>query len=248
MTKIASPRARNSAEYLDIQRDFKDDSLIYIAAVLNNTSNSPSPTQNSQTQSCSRLIFLTQRSLLFVEMSILIKPSSISNATTAAAKTLSHLLIAGNNCLSPPSEYASRSQQAPSNAILTVIPFALWLGSIGRANDVDAGWHLSRSGLGAGFGHTIITYTSGTAGVDRIFAAGRNESGQLGIGYNSQEGTRNLIQGFNGEGIVQTAAGLQSSYILVKHQGRSSSSLTYVTLLMVCDGEESRGKEENNRN
>lgn len=46
--------------------------------------------------------------------------------------------------------------------------------------------------------------------------AGRNEVGQLGVGFNSQEGTRNLVQGFEGEGILQSAASLQSSYLLVK--------------------------------
>jgi hypothetical protein len=68
----------------------------------------------------------------------------------ASLKTISHLLLAGNNCLSPPIEYASRSQQQPSNSSLTVMPFSLWLGSIGRADDVEKGWQIVRGGLGAG--------------------------------------------------------------------------------------------------
>lgn len=66
----------------------------------------------------------------------------------------------------------------------------------------------------------MIAYKSGGKDrVDRVFAAGRNESGQLAIGYNSQEGTRNLVQGFKGDGIIQAACSLQSSYLLLKNHG-----------------------------
>lgn len=62
---------------------------------------------------------------------------------------------------------------------------------------------------------------------DRIFALGRNEAGQLGVGFASQEGTRALVEGFEGDQILAVKAGVQSSYILVRDGGArtwSSSS------------------------
>lgn len=59
---------------------------------------------------------------------------------------------------------------------------------------------------------------------DRIFALGRNEAGQLGVGFASQEGTRALVEGFEGEQILAVKAGVQSSYILVRDGGARASS------------------------
>lgn len=134
-------------------------------------------------------------------------------------KTLSHLLLAGHNSLSPPVEYSSRSAQTPHNPALTPVPFALWIGSIGRAADVDAGWDIR--GITSGLGHTLISYRSERT--DRVFAAGRNEVGQLGVGFNSQESTRNLVEGFKGDSIVQIAASNQSSYILLNENDDTTS-------------------------
>jgi hypothetical protein len=139
---------------------------------------------------------------------------------TAVAKTLSHLLLAGQNPLSPPAAYAARSGQQPSNPRLTEIPLSSWLGSIGRAQDVEDGWKILPGGLSSGLEHNLIAYSS--EGVDRCFSVGRNEVGQLGIGYNSQGGTRGLVEGFKGDGILQTGASVQSSYMLLKGEGESS--------------------------
>lgn len=121
---------------------------------------------------------------------------------------------------SPPTEYSSRSQQSPHNPSLIPVPFSLWIGSIGRAKDVDAGWSIR--GISSGLGHTLISYAAD--GTDRVFACGRNEVGQLGVGFNSQEATRNLVEGFTGDSIGQVAASVQSSYLLLNNHGEQLCS------------------------
>ena len=122
---------------------------------------------------------------------------------------------------SPPTEYSSRSQQSPHNPSLIPVPFGIWIGSIGRAKDVDAGWSIR--GISSGLGHTLISYAAD--GTDRVFACGRNEVGQLGVGFNSQEPTRNLVEGFAGDSIGQVAASVQSSYLLLNNHGTQLSLL-----------------------
>lgn len=132
-------------------------------------------------------------------------------------RSISHLLLSGSNPLSPPLAYAARSLQQPSNPTPTPIPFASWIGSIGRAKDVEEGWEFLKGGVSSGLEHTILGYRS--AGVDRVFSVGRNEVGQLGIGFNSQEGTRGLLEGFTGEEILGVGTGCQSSFLLVRKGG-----------------------------
>lgn len=64
--------------------------------------------------------------------------------------------------------------------------------------------------------------------IDRILAIGRNEAGQLGVGFASQEGTRSLVEGFEGEEILAVRAGFQSSYLLLRDGGAlGSAAATY---------------------
>ncbi|KAL8286415.1 hypothetical protein RQP46_004432 [Phenoliferia psychrophenolica] len=144
-----------------------------------------------------------------------------------ARRSLTSVLLAGTNPLSPPSRTPSLHRQAPSNPFLTPVPFSSWLGSIGRAADVLAGWSVLPSSLSSGLAHSLIAYESD--GVHRVFATGRNEMGQLGVAYNSQEGTRGLVEGFEGDGIVKLAAGSQSSYMLLR-EGDSTAVWVFGSL------------------
>lgn len=138
-----------------------------------------------------------------------------------AKRTSTHLLLAGINPLSPLNHSTSRGNprlQSPSNPSLRPLPFSSWLASIGRAADViPPGWSLLPHGLAAGGGHALIGYQS--RGVHRVFAVGRNEMSQLGTGFNSQEGTRGLVEGFEGDSVRAIAAGVQSSCLLLDEGG-----------------------------
>lgn len=138
---------------------------------------------------------------------------------TKASRTLSHLLLAGCNPLSPPLAYTSgtSARQSPSNPSIAPVPLSNWLGSVGRADDVAEGWRLLPGGLAAGLAHALLAYRS--AGSDRVFAVGRNEAGQLGIGFASQEETRGMVEGFGGDEVLQAAASSQSSSLLLRKQG-----------------------------
>lgn len=130
---------------------------------------------------------------------------------------LTHLLLAGHNPLSPPATYSSNplTRQHPSNPSLSPIPIPTWLGQVGRKQDIRHGWSLIPSAsLAVGLEHSLLAYRSHA--VDRVFAVGRNEVGQLGIGFASQEGTRGLVEGFEGDEVQAVAAGCQSSYLVVR--------------------------------
>ncbi|GAA5921507.1 hypothetical protein JCM3775_003080 [Rhodotorula graminis] len=144
------------------------------------------------------------------------------STTRATTRTISHLLLAGLNPLSPPASSSSSSsalsgqaRQSPSNPSLAPAPFPAWLASVGRELDTAAPVRLVPSALAAGAGHQLVTYRN-HAGTERIFALGRNELGQLGVGFASQEGTRGLVEGFDGDGILTAAAGVQSSYLVLR--------------------------------
>lgn len=117
--------------------------------------------------------------------------------TTPAKRSLSHLLLSGYNPLAPPVAYSSNSTSRQSNPSLRPINFSNWLGSVGQADDVAQGWHIVPKCLAAGQGHLLAAYRTGD-GNSRVFSVGRNEAGQLGIGYASQEGTRGMVEGFRG--------------------------------------------------
>lgn len=146
---------------------------------------------------------------------------SIIQTNTQIKRIVSHLLLSGHNPQSPPLQYSARSLQSPSNPLLTSVPFSSWIGSIGRAADVANGWNFVPNGLASGLEHSLLAYRS--LGTDRIFGVGRNEVGQIGIGYNSHEGTRGLVEGFKGEKLIQTAASCQSSFMLLGRENGESA-------------------------
>ncbi|BGP38417.1 hypothetical protein JCM10450v2_002362 [Rhodotorula kratochvilovae] len=136
----------------------------------------------------------------------------------ASTRTLSHLLLAGLNPLSPPSSSAHNAgpvRQNPSNPALAPVPFGGWLASVGRELDTTAPLRLLPSSVGAGAGHQLFAYRN-YDGIDRVLALGRNEAGQLGVGFASQEGTRALVEGFEGDEVLAVRGGVQASYILVR--------------------------------
>ncbi|GAA5975842.1 hypothetical protein JCM10908_005298 [Rhodotorula pacifica] len=134
-----------------------------------------------------------------------------------STRSLSHLLLAGWNPLAPPGRsQAAQSgpdRQAVSNPTLAAVPLSTWLASVGREADVEGGYRIAH--VAGGAGHQLVSYKN-YEGIDRIFALGRNEAGQLGVGFASQEGTRALVEGFEGEEVLAVKAGIQSSYILVR--------------------------------
>ncbi|GAA5928361.1 hypothetical protein JCM10213_005716 [Rhodosporidiobolus nylandii] len=136
-------------------------------------------------------------------------------------RTVSHLLLAGHNPLSPPPSYTSPIRQSPSNPSLAPVPFASWLSAVGREADAPSARVRAAAG---GAGHSLLSYRN-DHGVDRVLALGsRNEAGQLGVGFASQEGTRGLVEGFEGEEVLQVRAGVQASYLLVR-TGEDSTAL-----------------------
>lgn len=158
-----------------------------------------------------------------------------------ARRSLTHLLLAGHNPLSPPpSRSSARQPQAPSNPFLTPVPFSTWLGSIGRASDVLAGWSIVPNSLASGLAHSLISYESD--GVHRVFAAGRNEMAQLAVGFNSHESTRGLVEGFDGDGIESVAAGSQSSYMLLREGGAFVSFLASRPGMLITRWERQHGR------
>lgn len=146
---------------------------------------------------------------------------SIITNNTIVKRIISHLLLSGHNPQSPPLQYSARSLQSPSNPLLTSVPFNSWIGSIGRAKDVEEGFNFIPGGIASGLEHSLLAYRS--LGTDRIFGVGLNNLGQLGIGYNSQEGTRGLVEGFEGEKILQTGASCQSSYMLLGRENEGTA-------------------------
>ncbi|GAA5946510.1 hypothetical protein JCM3765_000272 [Sporobolomyces pararoseus] len=144
------------------------------------------------------------------------------------SRKISHLLLTGHNPFSPPSSSSSSSspssyRQSPSNPCLTRIPFKTWLSQIGREIDTFNGplSYQINSISTSPSSHTLISYKN-FKGIDRVLSLGRNESGQLGIGFCSQEGTRGLLEGFKGESILDLKTGNQSSWLLIKQDEKSN--------------------------
>jgi hypothetical protein len=100
--------------------------------------------------------------------------------------TRQRLFVAGVNPFLPPSV---RKATSPT---FVEVDFAEWLGSIGVKTG-SGPEHLEITHVATGHGHALIAYRY--EGVESIFAIGRNESGQLGIGYNSQVRTLARIRG-----------------------------------------------------
>ncbi|GAA6009389.1 hypothetical protein JCM11491_004303 [Sporobolomyces phaffii] len=136
---------------------------------------------------------------------------SLARRGTHASRTVSHLLLAGHNPLSPPS---GDRRQSRSNPSLAPVPFPTWLAQLGRERDTYDGPTLVTS-VASSAGHSLVAYRN-YSGVDRVVALGRNESGQLGIGFASQEPTRGLVEAFEGERVLKVATAVQASYLLVQ--------------------------------
>lgn len=86
------------------------------------------------------------------------------------------LFLAGLNPFLPPT---ARYASSPS---FREIPVHEWLASLGL--DTSSADEVEITHIAAGHGHALIAYRY--QGSEAVFAIGRNESGQLGIGYNSQ--------------------------------------------------------------
>ncbi|EGU12704.1 putative Uvb-resistance protein uvr8 [Rhodotorula toruloides ATCC 204091] len=142
----------------------------------------------------------------------------------ATHRSLSHLLLAGFNPLASTasSSFQGQARQSLSNPSLAPVPLSGWLAAVGREADVvdplARPYSVRPGGIAGGAGHSLVTYRS-WEGMDRIMALGRNEAGQLGVGFASQEGTRGLVEGFEGEEILSVRAGVQSTYVLVRDEG-----------------------------
>ncbi|GAA5998340.1 RCC1 domain-containing protein [Rhodotorula paludigena] len=142
------------------------------------------------------------------------------SSTRASTRTLSHVLLSGHNLLSPPASTRSTSltgpaRQSPSNPALTPASYSAWLAAVGREADTEEPYRIRPAGIAGGGGHQLLAYRN-YEGVDRVLALGRNETGQLGVGFASQEGTRGLVEGFEGDEVLAVRAGVQSSYLLVR--------------------------------
>lgn len=145
------------------------------------------------------------------------------SSTRASTRTLSHVLLSGHNLLSPPASTRSTSltgpaRQSPSNPSLTPASYSAWLAAVGREADTEEPYRIRAAGIAGGGGHQLLAYRN-YEGVDRVLALGRNETGQLGVGFASQEGTRGLVEGFEGDEVLAVRAGVQSSYLLVRDGG-----------------------------
>lgn len=146
--------------------------------------------------------------------------STMAVTRPATHRSISHLLLSGHNPLSPPSTSQSSSallsRQSPSNPSLSPIPFNTWLSQLGREVDTYPLQNYNQiHSISSSTGHSLICYRN-SRGVDRVIGLGRNESGQLGIGFTSQEGTRGLVEGFEGESVLKVKTAVQASYLLVK--------------------------------
>jgi len=152
-------------------------------------------------------------------------------------KKKQRLFVAGVNPFLPP---RARTYLNPSFA---EVDLSEWLSSLnfGPAVASDGGGEgLEITNIASGLDHTLIAFRTEQEDAkgrkqleESIFAIGRNEAGQLGIGYNSQEPTRGLVEGFSGDFIEGLACGITSTFVQVKQEDQS--------VLYAC-GNRSRGQ------
>lgn len=131
-------------------------------------------------------------------------------AASQSKRSVTRLFLAGTNPFLPPTQRGAKSP------LFTEVPFTEWIGSIGISNDPK---EVEITHIAAGHRHAMIAYRY--QGVESIFAIGRNDSGQLGIGYNSHEPTRGLVEGFKGDFVESISCGITSSMIKVKQGGKA---------------------------
>lgn len=114
-------------------------------------------------------------------------------STGPKSRDVHRLLLAGVNPFLPPHV---RNSTTP---VFQEVPVHEWISSVsGRGAGASRMISLGGSGsainqddleitnIAAGLGHFLIAYHDKRSGEGKIFAIGRNESGQLGLGYNSQ--------------------------------------------------------------
>lgn len=108
-------------------------------------------------------------------------------------KALHRLFLAGTNPFLP------SHLQSSISPVFAEVPLDEWISSIsGRNASVSKRSSVHETGirkedieithLASGLGHVMISFRDRRTNEEKIFAIGRNESGQLGLGYNSQVG------------------------------------------------------------
>lgn len=98
------------------------------------------------------------------------------------------LFLAGTNPFLPP------HLQSSVSPTFTEVPLDEWISSLSGggsrkhagSSDTTRKKDLEITHLTSGFGHAMIAFRDRRTNEEKIFAIGRNESGQLGVGYNSQ--------------------------------------------------------------
>ena len=121
-----------------------------------------------------------------------------------------HLLFAG---LDP---FAAQAGAMATS--LRVAPLDRWLASVTHAPSHNAN-DLEVIHVAAGDSHSLIAYRDNATSIERVLAVGRNSSGQLGIGFNSNEPTRGFVEGFEGIAIREVHASLAGSFLEVEESG-----------------------------
>lgn len=114
------------------------------------------------------------------------------NGHAKRRKSIHRLYLAGVNPFLP------SHLQSSISPVFTEVPLDEWISSISGRN-AGISIRTSRGGdggirkedievthLASGLGHAMIAYRDRRTDEEKIFAIGRNESGQLGLGYNSQ--------------------------------------------------------------
>lgn len=114
------------------------------------------------------------------------------NGEAKRRKSIHRLFLAGVNPFLP------SHLQSSISPVFTEVPLDEWISSISGRNagisirtprGGDGGMRkedIEVTHLASGLGHAMIAYRDRRTDEEKIFAIGRNESGQLGLGYNSQ--------------------------------------------------------------
>jgi hypothetical protein len=211
---------------------------------------------------------LRLRALLYAFRNVSSDASSrtpVAYSGSSRRKPVHRLYIAGANPFLP---------SHVSNATIptfTEVPLHDWISSVsGRgsglsprstANSEILKEDVEITHVASGLGHAMIAYRDMRNGEEKIFAIGRNESGQLGVGYNSQvslgafitirsmstiklirkgflrvfskEPTRGLVEGFEGDHIEDIRCGITSTYIQVRQGGKYITHLAFAVFAII---------------
>lgn len=122
----------------------------------------------------------------------------VAYSGSSRRKALHRLFLAGINPFLP------SHLQSSVSPVFTEVPLDEWISSIsGRNAGVSKRPSMHGAGIrkadievthvASGLGHVMIGFRDRRTEEEKIFAIGRNESGQLGLGYNSQVGGMSVI-------------------------------------------------------